>query len=195
MLICAILSQDDDAAREIALWWAHAQPQWSAQTRAAISQQQVTSELRQARAVFYFGHGERDAWISHDGSVRFADTTTIGAAKDALVVAMACFSGDALGEAAISKGVRTYIGFTRKLYTVRSSPDLASAGASAVSVLLQGGTASQFTDAVRREFMRVHELYKNGIGRRLPDSTLLWVAAMRAANSVVLKGDPSVALR
>jgi hypothetical protein len=103
--------------------------------------ERVELGIENARGVFYFGHGSPDAWVLNQGTFRLVDTDNIGAAKGALVIAMACFSGLELARPAIDAGVRAYVGFTRKLYTIKASQQFISAGAGAISVLLRGATA------------------------------------------------------
>lgn len=193
-MICVILPMDDDAAVQVAQWWHNAGDKPSAHVVFSPSRETVTRNMQDAAAVFYFGHGDPDAWITCDGAVRFADAATIAVAKEKLVVAMACFSGDQLGDAAIAAGVRTYVGFTKRLFAIKSSPEFASAGTSALSVLLHGAPAEKFAAALRHEFERLVEYFKSGPGSGRPNSTASWLAAFRSANCIVLKGDAQATL-
>ncbi len=135
--------------------------------------------MRDSSTVFYFGHGseEGDAWISADGEIRFADAENIEAAKGRMVIAMACFSGAKLAGIAVALGVRTYVGFSRRVFTIENSSEFASAGANAISVLFGDvATAAQFAQALERNFIQLRDHYR-GPGRGLPNSTLHWVAA------------------
>jgi len=193
-MICVILPMDDDAAAIIALWWEYASNKPEANLLYRPTREQVTSAMRDAPAIFYFGHGSEDAWITQDSSIRLADSENIGSARGSLVIAMACFSLTQLGTDAIERGVRTYIGCSKRLATIRASREFAVAGASAVSVLCSGGNASQFVEAMQGRFSLLNEYYRNGAGRRLPNSTIHWVAAARNSKCIDFKGDPTATL-
>ncbi len=192
-MICAILPKDDEATLEIALWWENAtgKPRWQ---YLMPDRERVELGIANARGVFYFGHGSPDAWVLNEGAIRLVDADNIGAAKGAFVVAMACFSGLELASSAIDAGVRAYVGFTRKLYTIKASQQFISAGAGAISVLLRGATAQEFAKELSQAFNTIIEFYRNGAGRTLPNALLYWAAATRSANCIVLKGDPTATL-
>jgi Peptidase family C25 len=193
-LLCVILPKDDKAASDAAVWWEYTSYQGPARILQVPAREHVTAFMKAARAVLYFGHGAPDAWISHDGSVRFADAHNIDSAEGALVVAIACFSGKQLADVAIHRGARSYIGFTQKVAIIIASEQFILAGAAAVLTLLQGGTAQAFLDEFRDRFNGIVEFYRAGDGRTWPNCTLHWVAASRNANCIVLRGDPLATL-
>lgn len=61
------------------------------------------------RVVAYFGHGLRDKWLWHQGTLLLLSEAAVFSQRH--VIAVACYSGALLGREANARGAHLYVGF------------------------------------------------------------------------------------
>jgi len=94
--------------------------------------------------VCYFGHGTRDAWLTHD--VKTLDRKNATAAANRAIVSIACLTGRELGPEMVTAGAKAWLGFTINVPIVDPYKHVDPIGRSIVAGLSWFGRGANFEE-------------------------------------------------
>ena len=161
-MISVIRPEDDIVSQSVGKWWDDLEPSCPKDVsvkhnRRSPARRSVERAVRGAKLVIYFGHGTPRSLIGPPG-VALIDRKNVAEAAGAVVVAIACYSGQKLANIAVGKGVRAYIGFDG-LIAVPPGDDGPFRVASnlGAKTLLQGQTVGAALTEMRKE--TVHQMF------------------------------------
>lgn len=130
---------------------AHDSHSWRS-LRADVTRASVEAALSaQPAAVFFYGHGEADCWLS--AGSRILDDANATHLANKLVFSVACDSARELGHAAVTSGARAYVGydftFTTTLGDEYEPSFRRAANAPQITILRQGVRCDQAVAVAR----------------------------------------------
>lgn len=151
---------------------------------------QIHSALRHnCQLACYFGHGDRDSWLTA-GTVTI-DKSNVSAAARKAVVSIACKTGRNLGSDAITSGVRAWLGFTVRVPVLAPHKNVDPIGdtmVDALATLGSGRTMQDVRDAIERGFDRLADDYDTGPLSGRHDSVTGYLASIVLRDHVSLDG-------
>ena len=147
MTIIALTPRGDYAADRVADWGlsALARQSFTNHQGTAITVAVIRAATGSAKMVFYFGHGQDDAWIECAATgfntpqvkrsiLGIPDANALG---PTVVLAVACLSAKGLGPAAVASGAQRFVGFRESLFWYPQSKRSETAVAQAVEDLVR----------------------------------------------------------
>jgi len=194
---CAIRPANDTETVELASWCALVFPAIRSSGHSLVKDLYATRATRRAagtamtgmRCVLFFGHGT-DTELLGAQDKALVDSLNIGNASGAIVIAIACSSGTALGPLAIQKGVESYLGFDGLFVWLSRDPDgvFQPAITDGIERLITGGDIDDVRQLIYDGLEAVIDYYQNGAGSGTTNSTNGWLTAFWSQRHLVLHG-------
>jgi len=148
-----------------------------------------------ADLVCYFGHGEEDRWLtSNSATLDTGNVTGIKgqSAKGRAIVSIACKTSCKLGPAAITAGVKAWLGFTIKVKVIAPHNLLDPIGdaiVDGIALLSKKGTMQQARDRLAANLDQLVTAYDSGKYAQHPEAEMGYFAAMSMRDHVVVNGN------
>jgi hypothetical protein len=145
--------------------------------------------------VFYFGHGNEDAWLTNAQVT--IDASNISSASGKTVVSIACKTGQKLGPNAITAGVNSWLGFTIKVPVLAAHKNQDPLGDAIAAVLAgqahshsaQPRSMQRIRDDLVAEFKNLAKAYDTGNLKLRPEATVAYFALLALSDHVVVHGN------
>lgn len=162
----------------------------------AATRTATESAAQAADALLYFGHGKR---ASLGKTTAVLDAHNVQAVADCIVVAFACWAGDAYGPAIVSQGAgssaKAFIGFDDYLMVYKNPASMCGSGFElALTRLTATGAVRDVFDTMRDELKAVWDDYMFGSKKGAPDAKLIALGARFNRRVAVLLGDATATL-
>jgi hypothetical protein len=139
--------------------------------------------------ICYFGHGDKDSWLTGRTRVKGGDFVP---AKGKAVISIACKTGCNLAPDALTAGVRTFLAFSSKVAVIaiyNGADPIGDAIVDGLSVLSSGSTMQQSRDEIYSKLDGVVNDYDTGQFRSHPAANFGYFAAMAMRDHIVVHGD------
>jgi hypothetical protein len=194
-----IRPEDDTAAIEFSGWWNlvqcdHVPGNSLVHLRGEHANRAgIEERISDARLIVYFGHGSEDSLHKHQTTL-LIDAENVGRTKGAIVVAIACNSATSLADQAIAAGAVSYLGFLSELLAIEADEHFGVAAATAVSVLMGGGSVRHAEEATKDKFTEMLDLYRSGYGCAPEDRPMAMLVAQWNLDNFKAKGDLEASL-
>jgi hypothetical protein len=150
----------------------------------------ISSALKQqSDIVFYFGHGDENAWITSRKVT--IDSRKIKAARGKAVVSIACKTGRNLGPNAVTAGVTCWLGFSIKVPVVgpnNGRDPFGEAIVKGLSCLGAHKSMQQAHDDLYDALDKLVDEFDNGVFKHHKAANLGYFGAMSLRDQIVIQG-------
>jgi hypothetical protein len=205
--ILVLTPRDDTASKRCAAWADRLAAKFGAavEARSTRVRSEVEVLLREHRNVIYFGHGEIHCLVVPRTLFRkrrvLVDVASLTQAPERVVVAVACWSGEGLAQAATDAAepnrALSYLGWRDEVSWPPEWPHpIGDAVVEGVGALLDGGTVGECSESLRVALDRSHDEYRRvGPGRMSVDGVIFGkMCAKYWRERMVVEGDRAARL-